>query len=347
MRKNRPFGVVIVLLVLLVIAASVFATGCGSAPTTINDAPPDQDFIARVSVVGEIADVDDEYSSSDDAYHHDWTLKTISDLIKNERNKGLLLYIDSPGGNVYESDELYLKIMEYKEETKRPVYVYMGPMAASGGYYIAAGADRIYANRNTWTGSIGVISGTYFDVSGFLEKHGIKAADITSGRNKGMGGYFEPMTDEQRAIIQSLVDESYEQFTSIVAEGRGLDAETVKTIADGRIYTAKQAKANGLIDDVLTEKEAVEAVRKELGDEKLHVSDIRFVPADDLFGLSSVSPFSLFGSGFGALFGFDDKEEGAAGGTEAESAAAAGDISRVLDLATKGDRIPLKYLYQG
>jgi protease-4 len=250
------------------IAATVFMTGCmSSKPETANDAPPDKDFVARVSVVGEISGVSDEYTSSDDSYHHDWTVKTIDDLIKNKRNKGLLLYVDSPGGNVYESDELYLKIMEYKEKSERPVYVYMGPIAASGAYYISAGADKIYANRNTWTGSIGVISGTYFDVSGFLNKHGITATDVTSGKNKGMGGYFEPMTDEQRAIIQSLVDEAYEQFTDIVAEGRGMDTETVKGIADGRIYTAKQAKGNGLIDDVMSEKEAIDAIKKEMDDD--------------------------------------------------------------------------------
>jgi protease-4 len=317
-------------------AAAVLMAGCVSgSPETSNEAPPDKDFVARVSVVGEISGVSDEYTSSDDAYHHDWTVKTIDGLIENKRNKGLLLYVDSPGGTVYESDELYLKIMEYKEKSERPVYVYMGPMAASGAYYISAGADKIYANRNTWTGSIGVISGTYFDVSGFLTKHGVTATDITSGKNKGMGGYFEPMTDEQRAIIQGLVDEAYGQFAGIVAEGRGMDAEKVKTIADGRIYTAKQAKDIGLIDEVLTEKEAIEAIKKEMGDEDLSVSDVRFVPADDLFGLGT-DPFSLFGLDSGG------KKEGAGG---AEANTSEGDIGRVLDLATESDRVPLKYLY--
>jgi protease-4 len=334
----------------LLIATLAFTTGCAGAPTTVNDAPPDKSFIARVSIVGEISDVSDQYASSNDSYHHDWTNKTIDELIKNKRNKGLLLYVDSPGGNVYESDELYLKIMEYKEETKRPVYVYMGPLAASGAYYISAGADKIYANRNTWTGSIGVISGTYFDVSGFLKKHGITATDVTSGENKGMGNYFAPMTDEQRAIIQSLVDEAYEQFTSIVAEGRGMDAEAVKKVADGRIYTAKQAKAGGLIDDVLTEKEAARAIKKEMGDDNLSVSDIRFVPADDLFGLTGADPFSLLGFSLGSLFGLtpDEGLSGASGARAADdSEPKEGDVSRVLDLATKGDRIPLKYLYEG
>ncbi|MDR2163663.1 MAG: signal peptide peptidase SppA [Clostridiales Family XIII bacterium] len=324
-RSKVPVSVAVI----AVIASLLLATGCGSEPGTANDAPPDKDFVARISVVGEISGESDRYTSSDDSYHHDWTKKTIDNLVKNERNKGLLIYVDSPGGAVYESDELYLKIMEYKEKTGRPVYVYMGPMAASGGYYISAGADKIYANRNTWTGSIGVISGTYFDVSGFLAKHGIKATDVTSGRNKGMGGYFEPMTDEQRAIIQSIVDESYGQFVSIVADGRGMDVEIVKQVADGRIYTAKQAKGAGLIDDVLTEVEAIEAVKAEMGDSGIAVSDIRFVPADDIFGLGGADPFSIFG--FGKAGGRDD----------------GGDISRVLDLATSDGRVPLKYLYRG
>jgi protease-4 len=313
-------------LIAALIIALVFTAGCsGSSARTSSDAPPDEDFVARLSVVGEISDLSDEYSSSDDSYHHDWTIRTIDGLMKNERNKGLLLYVDSPGGSVYESDELYLKIMEYKEKTERPVYVYMGKMAASGGYYIGAGADKIYANRNTWTGSIGVISGTYFDVSKFLKKHGISATDVTSGKNKGMGGYFEPMTDEQRAIIQSLVDESYEQFAAIVAEGRGMGLDVLKGIADGRIYTAKQAKDNGLIDEVMTEKEAADAIRKEMGDDDMNISDVRFLPAEDLFGLGGMNPFSLLG----------------------EAADRGGDLSRVLDLATSSGKVPLKYLYAG
>jgi protease-4 len=337
----------ITFLAAFLIAAAVFASGCSSTAETENSAPPDEDFLARLSVVGEIGSAGDEYTSSDDVYHHDWTMKTIDDLIENDRNKGLLLYIDSPGGSVYESVELYLKLEEYKEKTARPIYVYMGPMAASGAYYISAAAEKIYANRNCWTGSIGVISGTYFDVSGFLKKHGITATDITSGKNKGMGGYFEPLTTEQRAILQSLVDEAYEQFTGIVAEGRQMDIETVKTLADGRIYTAKQAETNGLIDAVMTEEEAVDAVKKELGDEKIYVSDIRFVPADDWLGLGATDPFSLFG------FSSNDRKEGVdaeAGGSydaEIQSAASQGDVSRVLDLATSSGRIPLKYMYEG
>ena len=113
-----------------------------------------------------------------------------------------------------------MKLKEYKEKTKRPVYAYMGSMAASGGYYISAPADMIFANRNCWTGSIGVTIGTLYDLSGFLERHGIKAVTIASGRNKSMGSIVDPLTDEQRRIFQSLVDEAYDQFVNIVAEER-------------------------------------------------------------------------------------------------------------------------------
>jgi ClpP class serine protease len=132
------------------------------------------------------------------------------------------------------------------------------------------------------------------------------------------------------------VDEAYAQFTSIVAEGRGMDQEKVRRVADGRIYTAKQAKDNGLIDDVLSEKEAVEAVKEEMGDDKLSVSDVRFMPADDIFGLSGADPFSIFG------FSSGNKKDNVSG---AETSAMEGDIERVLDLATMSDRVPLKYLY--
>jgi protease-4 len=334
------------LVVALSLAVAVLASACSdTGPTTENNAPPDKDFLARVSVVGEIGNMGDQYSSSDDSYHHDWTMKIIDDLIKNDNNKGLLLYVDSPGGSVYESDELYLRLAEYKEKTKRPIYVYMGPMAASGGYYISMAANRIYANRNCWTGSIGVISGTYFDVSGFLKKHGITATDITSGKNKNMGGYFEPMTDEQRAIMQSMVDEAYEQFAGIVAAGRGMELDKVKALADGRIYTARQAMDNGLIDAVAAEDDALTEIKKEMGDENIYVSDIRFVPASDWLGLSGTDPFSLLGLGHAGGQGGSDN--GGADGSDIQSAASAGDIARVLDLATSGGRVPLKYMYGG
>ena len=125
-------------------------------------------------------------------------------LIDDENNKGILLYINSPGGGTYESDEMYLELKKYKEKTGRPIYAYYAQTAASGALYISMAADEIYANRMTMTGSIGVIMQNY-DASGLMEKLGIKSDNIVSGRNKGMGGY-DGLTDEQKQILQSMVN---------------------------------------------------------------------------------------------------------------------------------------------
>lgn len=194
-------------------------------------------------------------------YNHRYLLNSIDDMIDDNKNKGIILYVDTPGGSVYASDELYFKILEYKERTGRPVYSSMQSMAASGGYYISAPCDKIYANRNCWTGSIGVTIGTLYDVSGLLDKLGVKTQAITSGPNKAMGSMTEPLSKEQKEIFQSLVDEAYEQFTDIVAKGRNIPLAKVKALADGRIYTAKQAKKLNLIDNIGTFEDAVADMR--------------------------------------------------------------------------------------
>ncbi|MDD2484369.1 MAG: signal peptide peptidase SppA [Eubacteriales bacterium] len=218
---------------------------------------PSSDYIGVLYVEGVIASGNVDSWGVPYGYQHQFTLDSIDELINDESNKGLILYVDSPGGGVYESDELYFKIKEYQELTERPVVSYMASMAASGGYYISAPADKIYANRNCWTGSIGVTIGTVYDISTLLDNYGIKTVTITSGRNKAMGSIVDPLTQEQQAIFQSLVNESYEQFVGIVAEGRQMDLATVKTIADGRIYSAEQAYKLGLIDSVSTYDEAI------------------------------------------------------------------------------------------
>lgn len=168
----------------------------------------------------------------------------IDDLMDDENNAGILLYVDSPGGTVYESEELYDKLMEYKE-TGRPIWTYMAHYAASGGYMISMTSDKIYANKNTTTGSIGVILSTY-DLSGLYEKLGIRYVSITSGANKDSS----LLTDEQIAIYQEQINESYEAFVEKVALGRNMDVDEVKELADGRTYTANQALSNGLIDEI-------------------------------------------------------------------------------------------------
>lgn len=192
-------------------------------------------------------------------YNHQWTINQIDALVKNENNKGIVLYINSPGGGVYESDELYLKVKEYKEKTGRPVYAYMAQEAASGGLYVSMAADKIFANRMSMTGSIGVIMST-IDTTGLQKLIGIKEENITSGPNKAMGN---PLTDEQREILSSLIDETYDIFVSIIAESRGLDEAKVREMADGRVYSPKQAKELGLIDEIMSYEEAMQTFVKD------------------------------------------------------------------------------------
>ena len=200
------------------------------------------EFIAALYIEGTI-------SSANNNYNQKWLLSTISSLKKNDKNAGLAVFINSPGGAVYQADEAYLALQDYKT-TGRPVYIYQGPMAASGGYYISCAGNKIYANRNTLTGCIGVIMGSSYDLTGLFEKLGIKSETIHSGKNKNMFNYNEPVTEEQRAIMQSMCDECYDQFVSIVAKSRSIQYFTCKDLSDGRLYTAKQALELRLIDAI-------------------------------------------------------------------------------------------------
>ena len=344
-RKTLPDWAVITVTIIIALAiALVLGTlvlggilgigGAGQDNETKAFSGPSWSYIAKIKVVGEIGSAGSGYYSSDQVYHHKWTLETIDTLIEDENNAGIYLWLNTPGGGVYESDELYLKLMEYKEKTGRPIYTYMTVMAASGGYYVAAASDEIYANRNTWTGSIGVTLGTLFDVSGFLEKHEIKTDTITSGDNKSMGNYYQPLTDEQRKIYQSLVDESYEQFVGIVAEGRGLTLEDAKAISDGRIYTAKQALDVGLIDAIMGEEEAEEAIKAKFEGAGVYYCYYR-----------PDTQFSLFSSGsidIWDLLGIKSKEY--------KSSEFSGDVAAVLELVNEleDEGMPQpKYLYTG
>ncbi len=231
---------------------------------------PKNFYIAKIVVEGAI-------SSATDLYDQEWILSTIDEIKNDEKNCGIILYVDSPGGSVYETDEVYLALMDYKKETKRPVYSYFAGEAASGGYYLGCAGDFIMANRNSLTGCIGVIFGQLNDFTELMEKIGIKSVPIHSGRNKLMGGVLEPITDEQKKIMQDISDECYEQFVDIVQEARGLPREKIYELADGRIYTAKQAKENGLIDAIGSLDDLVDAMdRKEFDFADYDVEEFRF-----------------------------------------------------------------------
>lgn len=267
-KKKKKSGLTKALTIIagFIVGFIVLGAGCDSL---FSEEPPNQvvtdfgyDYIGTIH----IEDTIDEYGTG--YYNHQYLLNAIDAMIEDEENQGMILYINTPGGSVYASDELYLKIKEYQDATGRPVYSSMQSQATSGGYYISAPCDKIIANRNCWTGSIGVTMGSFIDVSELLDKLGIKTTTITAGNNKAMGSNVDPMTAEQKAIFQGLVDEAYEQFVAIVAEGRNMTVEQVKALADGRIYTAKQALENGLIDKIGTYDEAIADMQKtyNLGD---------------------------------------------------------------------------------
>ncbi len=250
-----------------------------------------EDYIAQLDVQGAIYE-----GNSGGGYDHEWTINEIDALIDDDNNKGILLYIDSPGGAVYVGDELYLKLLKYKEETGRPVYAYFSSQAASGAYYISCAADKIICNRNCITGSIGVKIGTFYDLTGLLEKYGVDAFDIASGNHKNMGSYFETMDEEELAIYQGVVDEAYEQFVGVVSIGRGLNKDTVRSLADGRIYTAHQAMELGLVDEIGGYDDAVDIM---LGDLNADWDVVEFKPDYDysLFDILYLLSSSANGKG--------------------------------------------------
>ncbi len=277
-RKKRNAMIVIVILLVIVLLAGIFQYCLTRA--NVEEYGGGEPYLAVLHVEGTIQSA----SSRQDTYQHDWQMSHLETLMNDENNTGILLYINSPGGSVYQTDEFYLKLKEYQERTQRPVYAYFAETAASGAYYIAADADMICANRNTTTGSIGVYLGPIISAGKLLENLGVEVDIIRSSENKAMGNSYESMTDDQRAIYQSLVDEMYGRFVSIVAEGRNLNEEYVRQIADGRVYTAAQAAENGLVDKVADFDETLELMREQ---ENLNcaVLEFQYTPPRDLYSL--------------------------------------------------------------
>lgn len=184
---------------------------------------------------------------------------------KDDDIKAVVLRINSPGGTVTASDIIHHELKAFKASRKIPVVASIMDVGASGGYYIAAAADSVFAHPSTVTGSIGVIMLTV-NARGLLEKVGVEATAVTSGPRKDMGSPFRAMTEEERAIFQDLINSMYQRFLTVVQEGRPkLSMDQIKKLADGRVYTGEQAKAAGLVDEVGYLEDAVEAAKKRAG----------------------------------------------------------------------------------
>lgn len=193
-------------------------------------------------------------------------IKQIEHATEQDDVKGVLLKVDSPGGFVADSHQIYHALKELS--AKKPVFVQMQRMAASGGYYIAMGAGpkgRIFAEPTTWTGSIGVIIPRY-DVSELAKKFGIDSDPLKTGEFKDALSPFRPLTENERKVWTNILDQSFEQFVDIIASNRAnLDTAKVKELATGEIFTAKDALANGLIDEIAFEKDALDKLKSETG----------------------------------------------------------------------------------
>jgi len=179
--------------------------------------------------------------------------------------KALVVRINSPGGTVTASDVLYHELRVFKEQRKIPIVASIVDLGASGGYYVAVAADTIVAHPSSVTGSLGVIMLTV-NARGLLEKVGVETTAVTSGPKKDMGSPFRPMTEEERAIFQGVIDSFYQRFLNVVQEGRrNLTADQVRKLADGRIYSGEQAKELGLVDTVGYLDDAIEVAKKKAG----------------------------------------------------------------------------------
>ena len=174
--------------------------------------------------------------------------------------KAVVVRINSPGGSVVPSDEIYRALRSYD----KPVVISMGDTAASGGYYIACGGDYVIAHPDTLTGSIGVIS-TFLNYEELLDKVGVEAVIITTGPRKDFGSPYREMTEEEKELWREILNQVKEDFVDVVAEARGLPKQEVRDMANGSVFTGQQAKEMGLVDDVGTRQEAIDKAA-ELGD---------------------------------------------------------------------------------
>ncbi|RME62490.1 MAG: signal peptide peptidase SppA [Nitrospirae bacterium] len=181
---------------------------------------------------------------------------------KDSSIKAVVLRVNSPGGAVAPSQEIYEEVK--KLAATKVVVVSMGAVGASGAYYISAPATKIYANPGTITGSIGVIM-ELPNLKGLMDKLGIKTEVIKSGKNKDLASIFRGIGKEQRKILQEVIDDVHEQFVQAVAEGRKMPVEKVRKLADGRIFSGRQAKQLGLIDELGNLEDAIKAAAELAG----------------------------------------------------------------------------------
>jgi len=257
----------IALFFLLIGAVTIFATGQRDTLTEeLIQKGPRGNKIAIIKVEGII-----------DGLQAKSVYKQLKRAKQDKRVKGLIINVNSPGGTLSGSDQIYNEIRKYRNETGKPAVAFMQSVAASGGYYTSVACDKIVAEQTTITGSIGVIFG-HFVLQQLLEdKLGIQPVIITSGPKKGWLSMFKPFEKEQQQYVEErLINPAFERFVEVVAEGRpSLTLSDVKDLADGGIYSAKEALKQKLIDDVGYLDKAIEVVKSLAGIDEAQVVEYR------------------------------------------------------------------------
>jgi protease-4 len=285
-QQKSSRGLILLLLILLILSAFlnlmlfVAVAQQSSDPWTptethVSGDPTSEDKIAVLELQGTIMP----------PFTERW-IKTINAISEDESVKGVVLRIDSPGGLVADSHQIYHALEELREKAGVPIYVSMARIAASGGYYIAMGAgpkSRVFAEPTTWTGSIGVIMPRY-NAAELAEKVGVEAEPLVTGKFKDTLSPLREMTEEERQVWEAILDDAFVQFKQVILKSRTkLDEDKLAELATGQVFTADQAHQNGLIDDIGFQEDVIEALVTALSLGDPHV--VRYEHSLSLFDL--------------------------------------------------------------
>ena len=225
----------------------------------------------RIAIVYAVGEIDG--SNKNDGIDSEDISEDLLDIADNDKIKAVVLRINSPGGSAYGSEQIWKAVSVVK--SKKPIVVSMGDYAASGGYYIACNTDKIFAQPTTLTGSIGIF-GIFPNIGGLTDKLGIKFDNVKTNKYSDFGATYRPMNTEERAILQRYINNGYELFTKRCAEGRNMNIDSLKAIAEGRIYSGTDAMRLGLVDEMGGLEEAITFAAK-----KANISDytIKYYPS--------------------------------------------------------------------
>ena len=264
MLKKIFMTVILLLAVLSFVISLLGGKNSSSAVKKAEDTAIQGDKIAVIDITGTMLSggtgVPQVFSDSTGAFSNT-IMKQLRRAAKDKKVKAVLLNINSPGGSVTSAEEISEEIQKFKKASNKPIVATMGNAGASAAYYVAANCDKIYANASTLTGSIGVYIGSK-NLEELYKKIGITDVMIKSGVHKDILSGSRPMTAEERAILQAMVDEMFESFVQTVSTGRKMPIEQVRALADGRVYTGRQAKNLKLVDEIGNYYDALDGTAK-------------------------------------------------------------------------------------